>query len=187
MTANQIDTSAILNALTAIAALSAVILATLSERRAQRRFKQSNEIQERIAAANIKPLLDMHPIVGPDERRVVLHNHGVGSAVIRKIIFTKGKRSGNSIPSILVLENVKEFQWDYFERFAEGATYLRGGDHLNLLILSGTSLKGDGLTHASIDEIFKKLKNAIVGTKISIEFEDVLGNKQPNYEYTIDE
>ena len=189
MTASQIDTSTILNFFSAIAALFAVGLAVASELRAQKRFKQSTEIQERIAAANIKPLLDIHPIVGPDERQVILNNHGLGSAVIRKITFTKGSRSGYSIPSILEnTKGLKVFQWDYYEEFSKkGVTCLRAGDHLNLLILSADSMKKfDGLTYASIDKIFKKLNSEIVGTKILIEFEDVLGNKQPHFEYVIE-
>lgn len=184
MSANQTDTSAILNFLTAIAALFAVGLAVASELRAQKRFKEGNEIQEKIAAANIKPLLGINQHLVIDLRKVILYNHGLGSAVITNIVFTKGGRSGYSIPS--VLEHVTEVSWKSFKEYSHEGTYLRAGDHDDLLVLSGSWLKDQGLTDAQIIETFRKVDSELAGTKISIEFEDVLGNRQPNFEYTLD-
>ena len=99
--ANQIDSSAIVNLFSAIAALSAVILAIFSELRAQKRFKQSNDIQQRIAAANIKPLVIIGQEVADRSRKATLHNDGIGTAVMTNITFTKENRSGNSLPWFL--------------------------------------------------------------------------------------
>jgi hypothetical protein len=183
MIANQFDASAILNLLSAIAALSAIILAIASELRAQRRFKQSNEIQERIAAANIKPLLSINQVVAVDERKVTLYNDGLGPAVIRKLTFTKEGRTGDSIPSIL--EIAKGFGWDSYREFNEPG-YLQARAHIDLLVLSAKGLNGQGFNPTWVEEIFKKVNSEIIGIKISIELEDVLGNKQPNFETTLD-
>jgi hypothetical protein len=180
MSTNQADTSAILNLLTAIAALFAVGLAVASELRAQKRFKQGNEIQERIAAANIKPLLDVDVSVVSDEKRVTLLNEELGTAVITEMVFRKGDRQGNSMPSVIDL--AIKFRWGEFTWFGKQGGYLRAGDSIDLLFLSIDILKSQGLPDATIDEILRTVGSQIKGMGISIRFEDILGNRQANYE-----
>ncbi|HKM76022.1 MAG TPA: hypothetical protein VJZ32_06365 [Candidatus Bathyarchaeia archaeon] len=180
MITNQFDTSAILNSLSAIAALSAVILAILSERRAQKRFEQSNEIQERIAAGNIRPLLRIRENIMGYDIKITLNNDGLGPAVITNITFTKENRSGNSIGAIL--DTVK---FGSVAVFSERPDYLRAGEHINLYLLSAEELNNEGLKD-SVPDIFRDVKSRLKGTKISIELEDVLGNKQSNVVRTLD-
>lgn len=180
----QLDSSTIVNLLSAIAALSAVILAVLSELRAQKRFKQSNDIQEKIAAANVKPLLIIGQHIANYGRKVTLSNDGIGTAVMRNVTFTKENRSGNSLPSILNMG--RKFQWDSYREFTTPPTYLRAGDNIELLALSHAALMSQGFNEGEIQEIIKSLDSEIIGTNISIESEDILRNKQPNYVITLD-
>ena len=160
-----------------------MILAILTEIRAQKRFKQSNETQEKIAAANIKPLLSVINNSATNSRKVTLHNDGLGPAVIRKATFTKGNRSGNSIPSIL--EIATGFKWDSYGAFFERGINLRPEDHVDLVVLSADGLKAQGFNDAWVKEIFGRVNNELKEIKISIELEDVLGNHQPDFETTL--
>jgi hypothetical protein len=184
MTANQFDMPSILNLLSAIAALSAVVIAVLSEMRAQKRFKQGNEIQERIAAASQKPLLAINDHTVAGNRRITLENNGTGTAVITKIRFTKDTRSGDSIPSILDIGG-PDFEWDAAQRFSDQSAFLRAGGRYVLLELSADRLRGQGFDNAKIQSIFESLTSEIKGIKVSFEVEDALGNKQPSFTITI--
>jgi len=184
MSANQTDTSAILNVLSAIAALSAVGLAVASELRAQKRFKQGNEIQERVAAAGIKPLLSINVTVGSNERSVTLSNEGLGTAIITEIVFTKdGRQSNRALPSVLNL-NIR-FEWDFLREFGERGCYLRAGQSVQLASLSIACLMEQGLPNATVGEILRTVDAQLRGLEISINFEDVLGNRQNPYETTL--
>lgn len=185
MTTNQFDTSAILNLLTAIAALSAVVLAVLSEMRAQKRFKQSNEVQERIAAANVKPLLSVRSINTHDERKVVLINHGLGTAIITKTIFRKKNRTANNT-LIAVLDIPFTFRWNNIHIFEDNQNlYLRAGDRIDLIYLSRSHLKDQGLPDTTIESIFSTINSQMTGSRITISYDDVLLNKQEDYDGTL--
>jgi hypothetical protein len=187
MTANQFDTSAILNLLSGIAALSAVILAVLSEIRAQKRFKQGNEIQEKIAAANVKPLLGVSNFENVDDCKVVLINHGLGTAIITKTIFSKNNlREEDCLVSVLDVPFT--FRWKsacFFEFVGDQNLYLKAGGELDLVWLSRSFLKDQGLPDGTIESIFGAVKSQIKGCRITISYEDVLGNKQKDYDETL--
>jgi len=184
MPASQFGWSTILNLLTAIAALSAVILAVASEIRAQKRFKQGNEIQERIAAASIRPLLGVNVTRGFAEIKVTLRNEGLGTADMTEMAFRKGNRQGNSLPS--VLDPAIKFQWDSIVRLGKQGAYLRPGKKLVLLFLSIDELKKQGIPDATIDQILESVGSQIKGVDMSIKFQDVLGNAQANFETTLE-
>ena len=86
----------------------------------------------------------------------------------------------------MVLNMVRRFQWDSYREFSLPPIYLRAGDHIDLLALSHVSLMAQGFNENEIQEIFGRLNSEIIGTNISIEIEDVLGNKQPKYVITLD-
>ena len=165
-------------------------LAVASEIRAQKRFKQSSEVEERIAAANIKPLLGVISSADRNGRSVTLLNEGLGTAVITEIVFRKGDRQESSLTSLLEL-GVK-FEWDVEREFGKQGrglrfiVYLRAGDRADLLSLSANGLRDQGFADTKIDELFRTLDSQILGTKIVIRFQYVLRNDQPHYQFIID-
>lgn len=120
MSANQTDSSAIPNLLTAIAALSAVVLAILTEVRAQKRFRQDVELQSRIASADIRSMLNVEDHLGDKGRKVILLNEGLGPAVITSMTFSKDDRHGTSLPSILNIAT--KFGWNDFCTFEQACS-----------------------------------------------------------------
>jgi hypothetical protein len=186
MATNDIDIIAIiLSFLTAIAALSAVILAILTEIRAQKRFKQGNEIQEKIAASSVKPLLTVNESLGLNGQ-VVLLNEGLGPAIMTEIVFRKDGRQGNSIYS--VFDPAFSFQWHLeYKEFTRGASYMSAGQRVNLLFFDIDDLRRQGLMPRTIDAAVRALSDQITGIEVSIHYEDVLGNRQPHYEATLGE
>jgi hypothetical protein len=175
--------SAYANLLTALAALSAVIIAVLSEVRAQKRFEKGNEIQEKIAAASIKPLLSINESLAFNGH-VMLLNDGLGPALMTEIIFRKGDTRGNSVHS--VFDPAFNFQWRLaYKEFPLGTGYLRAGERFNLLFLDLNDLKRQGLTTDTINAAVQALGSQIAGVQITIHYEDVLGNKQADLQVTL--
>src|SRR5262245_61258198 len=115
--------------ISSIAAVVAILVALFVEWRMHKRFSRQLERDERIAIANIKPLLAVYPSKFINKKAVTLHNYGVGTAVITAISFSKGdKREKVSLVSLFDLgQNVV---WDYFWNFREDRYYVQPGQDI---------------------------------------------------------
>jgi hypothetical protein len=159
------------NLLSAFAALAAVILAI-----------RGIQIQQRVASASVIPILSIRHIkVGTI--RIVLHNDGLGPALLKKVTYTKDNNSQNSIP--LVLEKAKAINWDKYAVFSGEDVPLRAGDQHDLLVLSTDELKKQGFNETRINETFRMVNDELKGLKISVEIDNVLGKRQPRFEVTL--
>lgn len=192
--------SMIANLFSVIVAVAALGFAVYSQKLAAKQFNdgaklqeaQFNErvkLQEKIATANVRPLLT----VGQSPRatvaeaiNVVLFNDGLGPAAIKKVTFTRGKATGRSIPSVLdAPDHPRSYSWDAYKEFSDAGTYLRHGENFVLAALTLNNLKAQGFYGNTGQALIFDVENAIRGIKISIEFEDILGHKQPNFEATL--
>ena len=175
----MLDLNAILNLLSAIAALSAVIVAVLSQQHANKQFRQNIELQERIAAANIRPLLTTHYLSGSHLIEVALANAGLGTAVITHLAYSKDDRKGTSMPSVLDLP----VELDYYDTLYGQDKYLQPREEDKLVIVSLTRdrLKKEGFREAEIRKVFRLVEEQISGVILDVDYEDVLGNRQPRF------
>jgi hypothetical protein len=179
----MLDLNSVLNLLSAIAALSAVIIAILSQQRANKQFRQNIELQNRIAAANIRPLLTPHYESGLDLIEAALVNAGLGTAVIKQLTFSKGDRKGPSIPSVVDLP----VELDCYDTLDEPEEYLQSGqdDKMVILSLSRDVLKEQGFRGAEIRKTFRLIEEQIDGVILDVDYEDALGNKQPSLHHVM--
>lgn len=177
------DLISILNLLSAMAALSAVIIAILSQQRANRQFHQNIELQNRIAAANIRPLLTTHYESGSDWIEAALVNAGLGTAVITQLTLSKGDRKGCSILPVVDLP----VELDCYDTFEGPEEYLQSGqdDKMVILSLSTDALKKQGFREAQIRKTFHLIEEQIGGVILDVDYEDVLGNKQPSLHHVM--
>ena len=110
--------------------VAALLLSLRSERRNQVRFQHQLDLSRRIAEANVRPLLGLTTNAYED-KRLELSNHGTGTAVIRSLVFRRGRKAATSVPDILDLP--AEVVWDDFadyegpfEHFASATPSLEG-------------------------------------------------------------
>jgi hypothetical protein len=179
----MLDLSSVLNLLSAIAALSAVTIAILSQQRANKQFRQNIELQNRIAAANIRPLLTPRYESGLDLIEAALVNAGLGTAVITQLTLSKGDRKGTSIRSVVDLP----VELDCYDTLDEPEEYLQSGqdDKMVILSLSRDALKEQGFRGAKIRKTFRLIEEQIDGVILDVDYEDVLGNKQPSLHHVM--
>jgi hypothetical protein len=189
--------------LSALVAIGALIVAFLVERRNQARFKeqlrQSRDAESRnqarfeerlrqsreLAQANIKPILTISSENYEDRKSVRLINRGIGPAVITKVAFFRGKEPPTANLVELFHRIDRPFQWETFSRLpAEGLTVPKD-ETIDLVRLSKKHLLGQGISEQEARSILARWRQEKTGIQVLLEYEDVLGNRQPAYEDTL--
>lgn len=165
---------AILNLLTAIAALAAVVLAVFSENRARK-----------TAAANVRPMLTVNWYHSPDKIWIVLSNQGLGTAKSLHFTFTRaGRQSKRSVIDVFD-ETESDYTFDNVVRFRhEEEVHLRPSGEYALVSVSREHLEKQGIKPEDISKIFAEVNQQIRGLTIAVNCEDVLGNPQKEYHIT---
>ena len=164
-----------------VTAIVAIVIAVFVEIRTNRRFSEQLKREERLALANLKPLLAVYPSIFINHKAVTLHNYGIGTAVITSISFSKGSKVDN-----LSLVNLFSFPqriiWDYFWNFRQKRYYLQQGQDIILLKLTDKKLSDQGLGKVAIKSILDSWQEQMNGIAIKITYEDIVGNPQEDYE-----
>ena len=171
--------------LSSAAAMIAIIIAIVVETRTHRRFSNQLEREEKIAVANLKPLLAIHSSNFLDYRAVTLCNYGIGTAVIKKVIFSKNsKQTHRKLIHLFDFSKItdKKFHFDWGWDFSESKYYLQAGQSLELFKMSKTFLSSQELGQEDINKVFTRWEEQKDGVNIKIAYEDILGNKQEDYE-----
>ena len=166
----------VVNLIAALAATVAVIVGGVS-------FYHNLNLQKRIATANVRPLLTLYYVYDPPyDMEIALVNAGLGTAVITKSSFKKGKQERRELLSVLKCKN--DFKWSQSEifdlRLGKKEDYLLTGYANRLIIaaLSKNELKKQHFNNVKIVEIFDEVEEKILGVSLNISYRDVLGNLQ---------
>lgn len=171
--------------LSALAALSAVLVALHVERRARQRFQQQLDRETRIAHANLKPLLAVYPSKFINHKAVRLENYGLGTAVITSISFSENGRvvQHRNLAKLFSLPHSPV--WDYFWTFREKVYYVRSGEKIIMVELTMKNLLGQGFDESTALSILKNWQEQLNKITIDISYEDILGNPQEPYKVTL--
>ena len=166
------------------AAIVAIVIAMLVERRTNQRFSQQLQREETLAIANLKPLISVYPSKFIDHKAITLCNYGLGTAVITDVTFSKGDIVEKKA-LFKLFSFPQQIIWDYYWIFREKRYYIQAGQKIKLLELTEKGLAEDGRGKKEIQEILESLQQQMGGVKINIECSDILGNKQDVYEITL--
>jgi len=135
----------------------------------------------KFAAINVRPLLSIETMDYENVKAVMLVNHGVGTAVITHISFSKiGGASSNNLAQLMYPD--KTIMWDDFSYFNQKREFVRPGHKINLAKLSEAGLIASNVSKDKIQEIFQEWQKELAGIEVQIHYQDVLGNKQESYE-----
>ena len=127
----------------------------------------------RFAAMNVRPLISIETKDYENMKGVILINHGLGTAVITHISFSKdGISPVNNI--VKLIDPDKEVVWDDFSYFTQKQEFLRAGQNIYLAKISDS----DSAKSKNLLSLWEK---RLSGIKIHIRYKDILGNKQPDY------
>jgi hypothetical protein len=185
MTQEQVTLiTSITAAISSIAAITAILVAVLLEIRTGRRVSEGLRREERLALANIKPLLAVYPSKFIDHKAVTLHNYGIGTAVLTGISFAKGNNV-DSLSLVALFNFSEKVTWDYFWSFRQRTLYVGSGQDVVLVKLTQKNLAGQGFDEATSRKILDAWQEQMDGITVYITYEDILGNLQEDYETTL--
>ena len=173
----------IVGALSAFAALAAVIVAVCSERRNQRRFDEQLRESRELAQANVKPLLSVSSQTYADLKSVRLINRGIGSAVITKVEFSRGQQRTTDLVDLFQING--EFSWETFRRLPKSRFFVAPNETIDLVKLSAPHLHGQGVSEQETISILAQWQQQKSGIHVRLEYGDVLGNPQPACDETL--
>lgn len=185
MTQEQVSLiSSITAVISSLAAIIAIVIAIIVEIRSHKRFSEQLKREEKLALANIKPLLDIYPSKFINHKAVTLHNYGVGTAIITSITFSKDAKSENA--SLVNLFNFPQrIVWANFWNFRQKVYYIQAGQDLVLLKLTEENLSNQGFDEKTIKSILSSCEEQMRGINIQITYSDILGNIQEKYNATL--
>lgn len=162
-----------------LVSLVAIFIALRAEKRSSSRFEKQLELQEKIAKANLTPLLASYTSEYPDRKGIIFTNSGSGTAVITEIEFIRGERKGKSIPEV-----VAGIPWDTYWSFPKTKQYLKAGETIQLAMITAESLANREYSVERRREFIKRFNTDMDSLTIRAVYQDLLGNIQPEYSYT---
>ena len=171
--------------LSVLLAIGALIVASFVERRNQKRFEEQLRQSRELAQANIKPILTISSENYEHRKSVRLINRGIGPAVITKVAFFRGKEppTANLVELFHLID--RQFQWETFRRLPPEGLTLPKDEIIDLVRLSKKHLLAQGISEQEAGSILAQWRQQKTSIQVLIEYEDVLGNRQPAYEDTL--
>lgn len=179
MPQNQI----VYNALNLLVALSALGVAIGVERRAQKRFQSQIDTQKHLTVEGVKPLVTILTSRWVNYKAVTLINNGTGVAIITEISFSKGDATANNLADLFKLSD--DVKWDTWHTFSDPPFYLKAGSSRQFVQISSDNLMRQRLDETTALVILEGWENQADGIFISIKYQDIFGNQQPDYTKTI--
>jgi hypothetical protein len=183
MNSEPVVIQTIANVLIAIVALAALIVALLVERRNQARFEENLHQSRILAQANIKPLLTISSEIYEHSKSVRLINRGIGTAVITKVEFSRGEQKTTDLSELFRING--KFKWETFRRLPPTKVFVSPNETIDLVRLSAQHLDAQGISEQETRSILSQWQRQKSGIQILLEYEDVLGNRQPACEETL--
>lgn len=164
--------------LTVIVAVSALIFSVVNENRNAKRFQTQIDQSDRIAKAQVRPILSVLRLGYKNMKGIKLINSGAGPAIIhvKSDIFCKNKKYSYNITELMQFEH--NFSWNDYFTVGEN-TFLKAGEEINLCLLTEGHLINQGISKNKAEKILQDFDEHKKGINIRIEYEDVLGNPQP--------
>jgi len=138
-------------------------------------FKSQLKQSERVARANIKPLLSMKSLNYSDLKSICINNYGIGPAVVTKAEFCRER--SESTDRIVDLFDLPVKNWDTFTNLPPKRAIPEKAEVI-LVKLSLKRLLSDGVEEGKAFDLLKKWNEQKSGIEIKIEYEDILGNRQ---------
>jgi hypothetical protein len=161
--------------LSAIVSITALIISFRTERRNQKRFERQLELTNKIASANVKPLLAVSFEGYIDIKGMALDNHGPGTAVVTNLQFHRGKRGSKDLSELIDFD--EEVIWNECPSYSDEPVYIPGKSSEVLLRLTLDRLTEDGMSEKRALELLESLEAQMDEISIVVSYEDVLGNK----------
>jgi hypothetical protein len=172
-------------------ALVALYLTFRGERRSQLRFdlqlKQSEEqlkqqvklsekqlkLSDRIAKANVLPILRIVESAYVDKKALELENSGAGPAVDLKLTFSRGKHKSGDVVELFDDDFEREFTWD---DFTDNITYMAAKSSETIIVLTKDGLLNQGFTERRAAALLDELEKQIDKVRVRVTYHDALGN-----------
>lgn len=173
----------VVGVLSILLALVALFVSWKTENRTRNRFLSDQDLNKKIAEANMKPILSIWTTEYINKKGITLINCGTGTAIITKIAFSKQTQIEKNIAKLFTIN--KPFNWDTYWTFSESKYYIQAGQEIPLVRLSLKGLESQKFDEKEALEILKDWQTELEGIRIEITYYDVLNNQQPLYDRTL--
>jgi hypothetical protein len=164
-------------------AVIALVIALRVDARASTRFRTQLDLTQKLAIANIKPVLGLVTAEFSNLKSIQLVNYGTGTAVITKVVISKVGRVERNVADLFSFE--VPITWDNYWTVTDDVFYLRAGQSLILARVSAQGLLADGFDVDGADRILRSWQAQLEGVRVDALYEDALGNKLPDYSRTL--
>jgi hypothetical protein len=151
-------------------------------------FKKQLRNADKIAHANVKPILGINKSDYLNFKAVTLKNYGAGTVVITSIKFCRNNTQ-NHQRLVDLFQLPHNPIWDDFSIFPAGEQYVEAGQNMVLAKLTsrGLARNNEALQPNQIAEILEAWSNQLQEITILVKYCDVLREEQPDCVRTFNE
>lgn len=136
-------------------------------------FHTQQERADRYQLASVRPILKVRTQKYINQKSILIINSGVGPAIIKKALFTRGEHSSNNVVELFDLNVV----WDTYMNLPDD-TALQQQENIELVKLTAVALEKGGKSKDVALQILAQWQEQKEGIHMYIEYEDIYGNAQ---------
>ena len=135
-------------------------------------FQSQQARAERHAVANVRPLLSMKSLNYEDHKAIKLMNYGLGPAIIKRAVFSKG---GNSTDRAVDLFQLDIAEWERFQNLPTDRAVPAQGEIVLVEQTLGHLIK-QGYSENDAYALLSQWRDQKSGIEVYIEYQDIFGN-----------
>lgn len=159
-----------------LVAVLALIIGLRNENRNQKRFNEQLLQSRKIARAAARPWLFVEREGYADEKAITLANHGPGTAIVKTLVMSRGKRQASDISDLLDVQEDVEIFWNESTTFAT-PYYLADKSSEDAFRVTGERLAECGVSAKRVQSLLEEIDEQLDEIEITIGYEDVFGEK----------
>jgi hypothetical protein len=159
-----------------LVAVLALVIALRNEARNQRRFDEQLSQSRKVAQAAARPMLFVEREGYEDEKAITLANYGPGTAIVKKVEFTRGARHAKDIVELLDVEDKADIVWNENTSF-ETPYYMAGKSSEDAFRIQAERLVENKIPAKRVQPLLDEIDNQLDEIEITIEYEDVFGER----------
>ena len=135
-------------------------------------FKSQQARAEQHAVANVRPLLSMQSLNYVDHKAIKLMNYGLGPAIVKRAVFSKGGKSTDRIVDLFQLDIAR------WERFQNLPTDRAVPAQAEIVLVEQTlaHLVNQGYSENHACTLLSQWRAQKSGIEVYVEYQDIFGN-----------
>lgn len=169
-----------------LVAIAALWVAIKSEKRSQDQFNQRIELEKEVVRAQFRPILIVNHSRSKNIHHIKVFNRGNGPAKVKSISIEKdGRMAERFMKELFSIPENEAINWGTSRKIGKKVSYIQPGNSITLAEIYIKDIEVNKQIEKEAYQIIESFNKQASGIKITIKYEDFLGNKMPVHTKTL--